>query len=80
MRRTGKVIMHEHNIEVQGSGDELILMLSAVITGLQETGMKPGEIERLVRTINKVIADTPHEKIVTTIKDGEKTEWDTKLS
>lgn len=83
MSRNGKVIMQEHNIEVQGSWDELILMLSAIVTGLQEAGMGPGEVEGAVRAINKIIADNPREKIVTPIKDGEdvgKTQWDTKMS
>lgn len=83
MSRNGKIIMHEHNIEVQGSWDELMLMLSAVVTGLQEAGMEPGEVEGAVRAINKIIADNPWEKIVTPIKDGEdvgKTQWDTKMS
>lgn len=83
MTRNGKIIMHEHNIEVQGSWDELMLMLSAVVTGLQEAGMQPGEIEGSVRMINKIIADNPREEIVTPIKDGEdvgEAQWDTKMS
>lgn len=80
MTRNGKVIMHEHNIEVQGNWEELMLMLSAVITGLQEAGMQPGDVEKAVRMVNKIIASNPHDQIVTQIKDGEKNGWDTTLS
>lgn len=83
MSRGGKNIMHEHNIEVQGSWDELMLMLSAVVTGRHEAGMKPGDMVKAVEMINKIIASHDRDEIVHPINDGEDVEeigWDTKLS